>query len=164
MNLLDLFSRDTSLRKVANTYAGEYVGPCPWCGGEGRFHVWPDADPPHYWCRVCKRGGDAIQYLRDREGLTFRQACEHLGRPLPEAPYRPPTPNPPPLAPPPSTTWQARARGFIEHCERTLWTPAGAQARAISTNEASSTRRSGQRDSVTTWLTMGKPSVLGLTD
>jgi DNA primase len=104
MNLLDLLSSDTSLRKVAATYGGEYVGPCPWCGGEDRFRVWPDTDPPRYWCRVCERRGDAIQYLRDREGLTFRQACERLGKPLPERSRQPSTRRPPPLATPPSTT------------------------------------------------------------
>ncbi len=130
MNLLHLLSRDTALHKVANTDGGEYVGRCPWCGGDDRFHVWPDADQPHYWCRVCGRKGDAIQYLRDHEGLTFRQACERLGQPLPQTSRQYSTPKPPPLAMPPSPAWQARARDFIEPCERTLWTPAGVKALA----------------------------------
>jgi DNA primase len=130
MNLLHLLSRDTALRKVANTDGGEYVGRCPWCGGDDRFHVWPDADPPHYWCRRCERWGDAIQYLRDREGLTFRQACERLGEPLPERSGRHSTPQPPPLAEAPGHAWQACAQAFIEQCEHALWTPVGAQALA----------------------------------
>jgi DNA primase len=130
MTLLELLSCDTELRKVANRDGGEYAGPCPWCGGEDRFHVWPHGDRPRYWCRICGRKGDAIQYLRDREGLTFRQACERLGEPLPERSRRNSTPQPPPLAMPPSTTWQTHACYFIEECERTLWTPVGAQALA----------------------------------
>jgi DNA primase len=130
MHLLDLLSRDTSLRKVARTQGGEFAGPCPWCGGRDRFRVWPYGGRPRYWCRRCGRQGDAIQYLRDRERLTFRQACEHLGKPLPERSGQRSTLRPPPLAVPPNLTWQARARDFIEACERALWTPAGAQARA----------------------------------
>ena len=82
MILLDLLSHDTTLRRVASTRGGEYAGPCPWCGGRDRFRVWPYADRPRYWCRRCNRNGDAIQYLRDRHGLTYRAACARLGLPL----------------------------------------------------------------------------------
>ena len=57
MNLVDLIGRDTTLRKVASTHGGEYAGPCPWCGGEDRFRVWPYADRPGYWCRQCGKNG-----------------------------------------------------------------------------------------------------------
>jgi DNA primase len=130
MTLLNLISCETTLRKVVSIGGDEYAGPCPWCGGDDRFHVWPDADPPHYWCRRCERWGTAIQYLRDREGLTFCQACERLGELLPEKSGLRSTLKPPPLAMPPSHAWQIRARDFIEGCEHTLWTPAGAQTRA----------------------------------
>jgi len=33
------------LKKVGRD---EYAGPCPWCGGEDRFHVW---ERGNYWCR-----------------------------------------------------------------------------------------------------------------
>ncbi len=130
MTLLDLIRHDTILRRVANIDGGEYAGPCPWCGGRDRFRVWPHGDRPRYWCRQCGRKGDAIQYLRDREGLTFRQACERLGKPLPERSGQRSTPMPPPLAKPPSHSWQARAQALIEACEQTLWMPMGAQALA----------------------------------
>src|SRR2546428_14193677 len=86
MTLLELLSCYTELRKVANIDGGEYAGPCPWCGGEDRFRVWPHGDRPHYWCRQCGRKGDAIQYLREHDRLTYREACEQLGHPLTEAP------------------------------------------------------------------------------
>jgi DNA primase len=130
VDLLDLVSRDTLLHKVAATHGDEYAGPCPWCGGRDRFRVWPYAEKPRYWCQQCGKQGDAIQYLRGREGLTFRQACERLGEPLPERSGQRSTLRPPPLAISPSLTWQTRAHDFIEACERALWTPAGAQARA----------------------------------
>lgn len=34
-----------TLKHVSGT---EYAGPCPWCGGEDRFHVW---EKGNYWCR-----------------------------------------------------------------------------------------------------------------
>ncbi|WP_342452329.1 primase-helicase zinc-binding domain-containing protein [Desulfovibrio desulfuricans] len=41
----------------------EFAGPCPECGGEDRFIVWPDKpNGGGYWCRGCGRQGDAIQY------------------------------------------------------------------------------------------------------
>src|SRR4051812_37366100 len=78
--LLDLLSSDTTLRRVASTDGGEYGGPCPFCGGDDRFRVWPNADHPHYWCRACGRRGDAIQYLRDHDGLSFTDAARAMGR------------------------------------------------------------------------------------
>jgi DNA primase len=130
MTILDLVGRDITLRKVASTRGGEYTGPCPWCGGRDRFRVWPDAEKPGYWCRQCDRKGDAIQYLRDHDGLSFREACDRLGQPLPEAPRQHSIPKHPPLAEAPSARWQANAQTFIEACEQVLWTPAGAHARA----------------------------------
>ncbi|MBV9711108.1 MAG: hypothetical protein JO011_09365, partial [Ktedonobacteraceae bacterium] len=44
MNLYELISQNTSLRRVASTHGGEYAGPCPFCGGTDRFRVWPDAE------------------------------------------------------------------------------------------------------------------------
>ncbi len=130
MNLLDLISRQTTLRKVASTHGGEYAGPCVWCGGEDRLRVWPNADKPGYWCRQCGAKGDAIQFLRDHDGLSFREACARLGQRLPDAPRRHPRLKPPPLATPPSETWQARAQAFVDACERALWSPAGTEVRA----------------------------------
>src|SRR5450759_324100 len=77
-DLLDLIGRDVTLRRVASTNGGEYAGPCPFCGsGDDRFRVWPEEG--RYWCRVCERHGDGIQYLRDRHGLGYREARERLG-------------------------------------------------------------------------------------
>jgi DNA primase len=130
MTLLDLLSRDTTLRKVAGTHGGEYAGPCPWCGGRDRFRVWPNADKPGYWCRQCDRQGDAIQYLRDREGLSYSEACGRLGGPLGESPRirLKRTLPPPPLSSAPSLAWQVKARSFSEAGEHTLWTSTGAKA------------------------------------
>lgn len=58
----------------------EFAGPCPECGGEDRFIVWPDKpNGGEYWCRGCGRQGDAIQYLRDFCGMDYAEACSLLG-------------------------------------------------------------------------------------
>jgi DNA primase len=101
MSLHDLIAAETPLRWVADTRGGEYAGPCPWCGGRDRFRVWPEADKPGYWCRQCGKHGDAIQYLRDRHGLSYPEACERLCLPA-----KPRTPSPmfAPTAPKPQAT------------------------------------------------------------
>jgi DNA primase len=132
MNLLDLLSRDIQLRKVASTNKGEFSGPCPKCGGRDRLRVWPHAETPRFWCRQCGWSGDAIQYLRDHDGLTFREACTRVGRPLDDSPHakEAPSPHPPRLAVPPSMAWQARGLEFYEAAEARLWEPVGAKALA----------------------------------
>jgi hypothetical protein len=48
--------------------------------------MWPEARNNgrdcggKYWCRRCEKSGDAIQFLRDFEGLSFGDACHVLGR------------------------------------------------------------------------------------
>jgi DNA primase len=78
MNLLDLIGADGgTLKKQATTGGGEYAGACFWCGGNDRFRVWVKSG--RYWCRGCGKAGDEIQYLRERRGLSFLEACEYLG-------------------------------------------------------------------------------------
>ena len=85
-----LGSRHTTSRK----YGYEKIGPCPWCGGSDRFHVWPNGgeDIPgignlgRFQCMDsrqgragCGRSGDIISYLELRRGLSFIDACRELG-------------------------------------------------------------------------------------
>ncbi len=51
---------------------GEYHCPCPSCGGNDRFMFWPAKN--RYWCRQCNAKGDAIQFCRDFQGLSFHEA------------------------------------------------------------------------------------------
>jgi len=55
----------------------ELAGPCWQCGGTDRFLVFTNTG--RGWCRQCGWSGDSIQLLRDRDGLTFREACRRLG-------------------------------------------------------------------------------------
>jgi len=88
MNVLDLALKHVKLRRVSGTKGGEYQGPCPACGGEDRFHVWPEQNDRSgsYWCRGCGSGGDNIQFLRDFEGYSFQGACERLNITIPDRP------------------------------------------------------------------------------
>jgi len=81
MNTLDLASRKVQLKKVSSTHGGEWHGPCPDCGGQDRFHVWPNENEGKgaYWCRACGKTGDNIQFLRDFEGMGYKEACAYLG-------------------------------------------------------------------------------------
>lgn len=76
-DLLRLVEPDTALVRIANTYSGEYAGPCPFCGGTDRFHVQPITG--WWFCRQCTpRGGDAIDYVQRREQLAFPEAIAYL--------------------------------------------------------------------------------------
>lgn len=126
--LRELIEQDTPLKKVASTRGGEYAGPCPWCGGQDCFLVWPNAERPGYWCRQCGKHGDAIQFLRERHGLSYRQACEQLRLLMRRPTIARPTPPPPMTAP--SPLWQDRAVALIDHAVACLWDSTGAKALA----------------------------------
>lgn len=83
MNFLEQLEKDGhQYKKVASTKGDEHKGACPWCGGNDRFTVWPNhpnGKGGRYICRQCGKSGDAIQYLRDTHGLSFRDACRALG-------------------------------------------------------------------------------------
>lgn len=71
-----------ALKKVTRT---EYQGPCPWCGGKDRFHVWQKGN---YWCRPgpghCGRQG-WVDKLTGQESLAPDQLVEMRLRRLEEA-------------------------------------------------------------------------------
>ncbi|MBU2538109.1 MAG: hypothetical protein KKH22_06695 [Proteobacteria bacterium] len=67
---------------------GEYQGKCPGNGPDcvsleentDRMRVWPlQGNVGTFSCRKCGRGGDAIQWLRDFQGLGYIEACSYLG-------------------------------------------------------------------------------------
>ena len=132
MTILQLIQLDGfSSKKAGSTGGGEYAGPCPWCGGDDRFRVWPSqGEFGKYWCRGCGRSGDAIQYLRDHRRMTYQEACQHLGRevnlPSTLAGSRPAKPQwEPRVTAAPGDLWQARARKLVDEAVYHLWTPTG---------------------------------------
>ncbi len=149
INLLSLIGNDTRLKKVAGTGGGEWHGPCPFCGGDDRFTVQPNAKGGGCWsCRQCSpHWGDAIAYKQKRDGLDFKAAVSALGLTLDNwshseqrghhgihAGYMPPVPaeslgilrsdylalN--------DSGWQSQADRFTTDCSNRLWDDAGAAA------------------------------------
>ena len=70
MTILDLLAqRGLSPVKATNMHGGEYVSPCPKCGGSDCFRVWPalnaqDCEGGTWFCRRCSQGGDLKKFLQ----------------------------------------------------------------------------------------------------
>ncbi|MDL2268297.1 zinc-binding protein, partial [Desulfovibrio sp. OttesenSCG-928-G15] len=105
---------------------GEWAGPCPNCGGEDRFVVWPEhpsgAVGGKYLCRGCSaEGGDGIQFLRDFLGMSYPEACKELGadadamrdRPKVQAQRKEWEPKEERV---PGEVWQKQALAFLPFC------------------------------------------------
>ncbi|MHC1791995.1 CHC2 zinc finger domain-containing protein [Solidesulfovibrio sp.] len=107
----------------------EWAGPCPACGGNDRFLIWPSRDRFH--CRGCKLQGDAIEFLRAIQGFGYGEACRELGR-TPAAPSgRRATREPgaralaapawtPKISELPNALWQKRGNRFVTWAEGQL--------------------------------------------
>ncbi len=177
-DLLTLIGRDGPLKRKGSTHGGEYVSPCTICRrGKGRpngrdhFIAWPNAangpgKPPGRWACLgpkagrsgCDLSGDAIQYLRERDGLSYGEACARLGvtpgvhvdgrgsgarqgegtrsgggqvrRDGEVVPAGPCAPTTmSPLMPPPAA-WQERGAYHAARCAAHLWGEEGGRARA----------------------------------
>jgi DNA primase len=142
VSLLAWVERDTELKQKTKggRHNGEFCGPCPWCGGTDRFLVWPNDDPPGWWCRQCQRGGDIISYVMQRHNVVFVEACKWLsnGR-VPTTPggrtgRREKTRHAPVPSPPPAD-WQEKAKRIAAEFETALWSDAGARARSYLGNQ-----------------------------
>lgn len=135
VNILDVLDADTPLKRVGATDGGEYAGPCPWCGGDDRFRVWPNHHSGHsrYWCRKCGQHGDAIDLLMDLRGVDFRQACEALSSgtlPQIEEGRQRTRVNKMslPSVRPQNPDWEQQARAILTRCKDLLWQPVGRSA------------------------------------
>ena len=101
--------------------SGEWAGPCPLCGGTDRCCAWPERG--RWWCRQCGKGGDAVDLLRLRDGLSYRAACDALGIAPASKGGKPSFParqqgvtkrKCSPLLPPPA--WMEQAAVFVASC------------------------------------------------
>jgi DNA primase len=81
-------------------------------------------------CFGCGRSGDVIDWIREREGLSFREACQQLGAMEPMAVSNPTTHTEPVASSMPSAVWQERAQTVVSTCQSALGSDAGAKARA----------------------------------
>ena len=130
MNMLDLLNEvGYQPKRKASTHLGEYSSPCPFCKeGTDRFLIWPERNNKNgelqggrYSCRVCRKYGDAITFLRDCYGLTYKEACEKL-RIAPKMHTFPIFRESlkAPLVFDPPALWQEKALGFTEWCHTQL--------------------------------------------
>lgn len=86
MDLLEIMqSHGFVPKKVSSTNGGEYHSPCPACGGKDRFSI--HLGKNRYFCRKCLRTGDAIQFFREFDGLSFVDAATRVGRILISTPF-----------------------------------------------------------------------------
>jgi len=123
--ILELVPSAEVFKYAAGTSGGEWQGPCPWCGGRDRFSIWPEhtsgAIGGRYACRQCGKNGDAIQFLRELEGMSYPDACKALQvDPKPLADRAHSTASPRPWTPKPATKpvdiWQVQAARFVTEC------------------------------------------------
>ena len=144
----------TEAKRTASTSGGEYAGPCPRCGGEDRFRVWPEhprSESGRFFCRRCDWSGDGIDLLRSDVGgaHSFAEAClafglRHKIKPTSgdgAAPFPERTPSrkgpveshskPPNLLRPPGEAWQKKAGAFVGECQRRLWKDTRAATSAL---------------------------------
>src|ERR1700733_12781977 len=123
------FAKEDGLnpKRVASTKGGEYHSPCPGCGGKDRFIIWDKLD--RYFCRQCRKSGDAIQYSRDFLGLSYAEACQKSGvlpkeRSTLKIPFNKhettPFPFEPRIAERPSSKWRESASSFTVYCQEQL--------------------------------------------
>lgn len=92
IGLLDLLRAKVDpakIRKASGAKGGEWHSPCPLCGGNDRFSVFPEQEGGELcrkhglrgtWScvRGCGKGGDLISWFTEVEGMTFREACAEL--------------------------------------------------------------------------------------
>lgn len=131
MNVIDLLE-ELHLRpkRKASTHGGEYCSPCPFCKeGEDRFLTWPqrynnngEYQGGRFSCRKCRKCGDAISFLRQLYGLSYREACERL-RIEPKQRNNVPRAKPvlkPKIVEEPSDLWKEKANSFVEWSHKQL--------------------------------------------
>lgn len=55
-----------------------FVGLCPFHADHNtpNFHVYESSG--RWWCYVCRKGGDVIEFVRQQENVGFLEACERL--------------------------------------------------------------------------------------
>jgi hypothetical protein len=129
MSILEAVQEVTSLTRKSSSNGGEWSGSCPFCSaGTDRFLVWPSPSTgqPRYWCRVCNRSGDEIQFYRDYYTMSFREACDRAGQsPLLTAESER-EPAPPTTVELPAPEWTRALSRYIAKAQTALRSDAGA--------------------------------------
>jgi hypothetical protein len=125
IDIVQVIDRDTTLRRVSRTKGGEWHGPCPFCGGNDRFIVQGEGGKDQrgvFWCRTCRRYGDVIGYIQQKQDVDFKAACEILNLKL-DTMHRRAEPlfTDPETVDPPGDQWQHAALGIVTECFAQLY-------------------------------------------
>lgn len=116
-NILDFLPAGQMKPKGPN----EYAGPCPSCGGNDRFIVWPErVRGGAFLCRGCSAQGDGIAFLMQFHGMPYRQACEALHMEPQHRGTFTTTPKLAPVSTMPGKEWQQQAAAFLQSCQAGL--------------------------------------------
>ena len=59
--------------------SGDLEGPCPWHASTSGRCLVVFAGGRRWWCRSCRRGGDAVSWLMLTEGMSASEARRRLG-------------------------------------------------------------------------------------
>lgn len=114
VDMVELCGRYTELKKVGK----EFHGPCPFCGGDDRFHVFADRKGCH--CRKCDRQWDCFDLIAQRDNCSKVEAAKKLGGDSPLADHvRVSREAKPDEAPAPSwrdPEWQEKSDRFLTLC------------------------------------------------
>lgn len=71
--LLDIAMQNIKLRKSGRTFSGL----CPFHNERhASFHIYPHNNS--FYCYGCSKGGNVINFVREVQGLSFREAVEYL--------------------------------------------------------------------------------------
>ncbi len=133
MNILELAEQEgTQLKKVAHTHGGEYAGRCLKCGGHDRCRFWPEQrEGGTFYCRVCDKTGDCIEYLKFYREMPFHDACAFL-KIDPGNKRSVFNPNKPDWEPKeavyPNATWIKKTSVYVNWCQGQLFSDAGKDA------------------------------------
>lgn len=133
VDLVDLITQHAggSYKRKSRVHGGEYAGPCPFCGGTDRFQIWPGADFPHYWCRLCGAWGGIAKFLVERCNFSWPEAkaAEQEGIDLSATQGREPRNDrradatPSGVAGAPPLEWQGQALTLARLAQAALWNP-----------------------------------------
>jgi len=80
-------------------------------------------------CFGCGRSGDAIDWLREREGLSFQEVCKRLGIPDLSPASETGRSLQPALSLVTGAAWQEQAQQVVSACQLALWSKVGVKAR-----------------------------------
>lgn len=138
VDLVSLIEQRSPVRLGRAAGTGEkrtVKGACPFCGGTDRFAVFVNDTPQRYYCGIhgngCNQTGDAIQFLREYEHMTFAQALAAITGDTGAILAVPAQANRNADIPQwQSELWQRRAAQFCKDAQERLWIEEGRQVLA----------------------------------